>query len=230
MTNLERELTQLKKDIIEMMHLVQSQLSKSNKAFSQQSISLAKEIHRTENRVNAMELGISKDCENIIALYTPVASDLRLVLAALKIVIFLERIGDHADKIARYVRKEQITEPINPELLKAIQFDAIFEIAQEMVNDAIDGFINEDTEVARLVFVKDLTLNELHTKAIQQLAQLGESDKKAYQEKLINILYIFSIVNKLERVGDLAKNIAEETIFYVEAKILKHHKPKKKGK
>ncbi len=228
MTNLERELNQLKHDIIEMMHLVHKQLEKSNKAFSSQSIPQSKEIHRTEKRVNGMELAISKDCENIIALYNPVASDLRLVLAALKIVIYLERIGDHADKIARYVRKEQITNPINPKLLQAIQFDAIFETAQEMVNDAIDGFINENTEVARLVFVKDQTLNNLHIKAIETLAELGENPKSECAESLINILYIFSILNKLERVGDLAKNIAEETIFYVEAKVLKHAKPKKK--
>lgn len=228
MTNIEKELIQLKEDIIEMMHLVQSQLTKASKAFSQQSIPKSKEIHKAENRVNAMELGISKDCENIIALYNPVASDLRLVLAAIKIVIYLERIGDHADKIARYVRKEQITDPINPKLLEAIRFDAIFETAQEMVNDAIDGFINEDTEVARLVFVKDQHLNQLHVNAIKTLAELGESSDPEMSESLLNILYLFSIVNKLERVGDLAKNIAEETIFYVEAKVLKHHPRKKK--
>ncbi len=228
MTNLEKELQQLKEDIIEMMHLVQSQLAKSSKAFSQQSIPQSKEIHRTENRVNAMELGISKHCENIIALYNPVASDLRLVLAAMKIVIYLERIGDHADKIARYVRKEQITDPINPKLLEAIRFDTIFEIAQEMVNDAIDGFINEDTEVARLVFVKDQNLNKLQVKAIETLARTGEKQDAPMAEKLIHILYLFSIINKLERVGDLSKNIAEETIFYVEAKVLKHRRVKKK--
>ncbi len=230
MTNIEKELHQLKEDIIGMMHLVQNQLTKSSKAFSQQSIPLSKEIHKVENRVNAMELGISKDCENIIALYNPVASDLRLVLAALKIVIYLERIGDHADKIARYVRKEQITDPIDPRLLDAIRFDAIFETAQEMVNDAIDGFINEDTGLARLVFVKDQNLNKLHVNAIKTLAKSGEGDDPGTSESLLTILYLFSIVNKLERVGDLAKNIAEETIFYVEAKVLKHYKKKKKKK
>lgn len=228
MINIEKELIQLKEDIIEMMQLVQSQISKSSKAFSQQSIPKAKEIHKVETRVNALEMGIGKDCENIIALYNPVASDLRLVLAALKIIIYLERVGDHADKIARYVRKEQITDPINEKLLEAIRFDAIFEIALEMLNDAIDGFINEDTEVARLVFVKDQKLNKLHVNAIDTLARLGEGKDPEMSESLLNILYLFSIVNKLERVGDLAKNIAEETIFFVEAKVLKHYKGKKK--
>jgi phosphate transport system protein len=223
MTNLERELTQLKEDIIAMMHLVQSQLKKSNKAFAKQSVSLAKEIHKVENRVNATELAISKDCENIIALYNPVAGDLRLVLAALKIVIYLERIGDHADKITRYVRKEKISGEIDPELLEAVSLDAIFDTALEMVNDAIDGFINENTDVARLVFVKDEIVNKFYKKAVTVLAS-----KKADAEDNLNVLYLFSIINKLERVGDLAKNIAEETIFYVEAKVLKHGKRKKK--
>jgi phosphate transport system protein len=223
MTNLERELTQLKEDIIAMMHLVQSQLKKSNKAFAKQSVSLAKEIHKVENRVNATELAISKDCENIIALYNPVAGDLRLVLAALKIVIYLERIGDHADKITRYVRKEKISGEIDPKLLEAVSLDAIFDTALEMVNDAIDGFINENTDVARLVFVKDEIVNKFYKKAVTVLAS-----KKADAEDNLNVLYLFSIINKLERVGDLAKNIAEETIFYVEAKVLKHGKRKKK--
>jgi len=224
MTNLERELTQLKGDIIGMMHLVQSQLKKSNKAFAKQSVSMAKEIHKVENRVNATELAISKDCENLIALYNPVAGDLRLVLAALKIVIYLERIGDHADKIARYVRKEKLAGEIDQKLLEAVSFDAIFDTALEMVNDAIDGFINEDTEVARLVFVKDEIVNKFYRKAVEALA----TKKAAHKEELLNVLYLFSIINKLERVGDLAKNIAEETIFYVEAKVLKHGKKKKK--
>lgn len=228
MINLEKELTQLKSDIIEMMELVRKQLAKSSQAFAKQSVSLAKEIHRSEDRVNAMELGINKDCENIIALQNPVATDLRLLLAAIKIVIYLERIGDHADKIARYVRKERIIEPINPMLLDAIKFDAIFETALEMVSDAIDGFINEDTELARLVFVKDQTLNILQVNAIQKLAEIGEKPQQEPQEKFINILSLFSIANKLERIGDLSKNIAEETIFYVEAKVLRHHKKKKK--
>jgi phosphate transport system protein len=224
MTNLERELIQLKEDIISMMHLVQNQLKKSNKAFAKQSVSLAKEIHKAENRVNATELNISKDCENIIALYNPVAGDLRLVLAALKIVIYLERIGDHADKIATYVRKEKIEGEIDPKLLEAVSFDAIFETALEMVNDAIDGFINEDTDVARLVFVKDEIVNKFYKKALSILA----GKKTDHSEDPINILYLFSIINKLERVGDLSKNIAEETIFYVEAKVLKHPNVKKK--
>jgi len=224
MTNLEKELQELKEQIIDMMHLVESQLEKSRKAFAKQKGGLAKEIHKLENRVNSMELSINKDCENIIALYNPVASDLRLVLAAHKIITNLERIGDHADKIARYVRKDILKDPYDEKLLAEVEFDLMFNTALEMVNDAIDGFNNEDPEVARGVFEKDLIINNIYKKGADVIA--------AYQKKnpgdIPDLLCLFSILNKLERVGDLAKNIAVETIFYVEAEVLKHKKNKKR--
>lgn len=224
MTNLERELKQLKSWVVDMMTLVLQQLEKSKAAFTEQDLTLSKEIHRGENRVNAMELSIDEDCENIIALYNPVASDLRLVLATLKITTNLERIGDHADKISRYVRKKQIRRPYDPKLLAAIHFDTIFSTALEMVRDAIRGFHEEDTSISKGVFVKDEIINKGFKKATDILSRFECKDP----EEVIRLLYLFSILNKLERVGDLAKNIAEATIFYVEAQVVKGPKQKRK--
>jgi phosphate transport system protein len=228
MTNLERELKLLKEEVVDMMLLVHKQLEKSKVAFVDQDISLSKEIHRGETRVNALELSIDKDCENIIALYNPVASDLRLVLATLKITTNLERIGDHADKICRYVRKKEIIKPYDPKLLAAIGFEEIFNTALEMVEDAIRGFHEENTNISRGVFIKDETINEGFKKATSVLS--GYRSKIKDPEEVAKLLYLFSILNKLERVGDLAKNIAEETIFYVEAQIFKDPKKKKRKK
>ncbi len=222
MTNLELELKKLKEDITDMMHLVESQLRKSQQAFAQQDVGLAKEIHQIESRVNAQDLSIDKTCENIIALYNPVASDLRLVLASFKIVTHLERIADHADKIARYVRKKQIKTPYDKELLNSVRFNEMFDTAIRMVNMAIDAFIKEDSTLARKVFTEDTTMNEIFQASTDQI--------DAYTSDVIpnldRILYLFSIINKLERVGDECKNIAEETIFYTEAKTLRHQKLK----
>jgi phosphate transport system protein len=222
MTNLELELKKLKEDITDMMHLVESQLRKSQQAFAQQDVGLAKEIHQIESRVNAQDLSIDKTCENIIALYNPVASDLRLVLASFKIVTHLERIADHADKIARYVRKKQIKTPYDKELLNSVRFNEMFDTAIRMVNMAIDAFIKEDSTLARKVFTEDSTMNEIYQASTDQI--------DAYTSDVIpnldRILYLFSIINKLERVGDECKNIAEETIFYTEAKTLRHQKLK----
>jgi phosphate transport system protein len=218
MTNLERELKDLKGMILKMMYLVENQLKKSKKAFSKQKVGLAKEIHQMENRVNSMELNINKECENIIALYNPVASDLRLVLAILKIAINLERIGDHADKIARYVRKEKITKPYDDKLLENIGLDKIFDTALLMVNEAIEGFHSENTEIARDVFEKDEIINGVFKNTIKVLRDY----LKETPDSISSLFYMFSILNKLERVGDLAKNIAEETIFYIEAELVHH--------
>ncbi|NND35477.1 MAG: phosphate signaling complex protein PhoU [Saprospiraceae bacterium] len=220
MTNLEVELKRLKENITEMMHLVESQLTKSQQAFAEQDVGLAKEIHQIEGRVDAHDLSIDKACENIIALYNPVASDLRFVLASFKIVAHLERIGDHADKIARYVRKKQIKNNYDKELLDSVRFDEMFEIAIKMVNMAIEAFVEEDSALARKVFSQDVIMNEIYQASCYQI--------DAYTSDVIphldRILYLFSIINKLERVGDLCKNISEETIFYLDAKTLRHRK------
>ena len=223
MTNLEVELKQLKEDITEMMHLVESQLIKSQQAFAKQDVGLAKEIHQIEGRVDAQDLRIDKACENIIALYTPVASDLRFVLASFKIVAHLERIGDHADKIARFVRKKQIKHTYEQELLDSVRFDEMFKTAIQMVNMAIQAFVEEDSSMARQVFVEDITMNEIYQASSDQLDKYT-SDVIPHLDR---ILYLFSIINKLERIGDLSKNIAEETIFYTDAKTLRHQKFKK---
>ncbi|MDX1477438.1 MAG: phosphate signaling complex protein PhoU [Saprospiraceae bacterium] len=220
MTNLERELASLKKEIVGMMELVFNQLERAEKAFTERDMSLAREVHHFEKLVDGADLHIDKECENLIALYNPVAGDLRFVLAASKIISHLERVGDHADKIARYIRKRQIQDPFDKALLKAVRFADMFDLAQEMLEIATQAFIEEDGGLAREVFGLDIQMNEIYSNA------LTEMHKHASQTKSGNVLYLFSVVNKLERVGDMAKNIAEETVFYLEAKVLKHRKVK----
>jgi phosphate transport system protein len=222
MTNLERELVQLKKDISGMMHLVSGQIERAESAFIRQDAALAKEIHHIERRVDAADLSIDKECENLIALYNPVASDLRLILASIKIISHLERVGDHADKIPRYVRKEQVNEPYPDDLLKAVRLEEMFDHALEMLETAIEAFTEEDTGLAREVFAKDVLMNKIYSVAVAKMHKYAMEMK----DRMDMLLYLFSVVNKLERVGDLAKNIAEETIFYIEAKVLKHKKVK----
>ncbi len=226
MTNLDRELIQLKKDISILMKLVYSQLESAETSYAEQDVALAQQVHQLENRVNSLDMSLDKDCENIIALYNPVAGDLRFVLATMKTVAHLERIGDHADKIARYVRKKKLDAPTNKKLLARVKLYEMFDLALEMIKLATSAFVEEDSDIATKVFAKDLEMNELYNNAT------GEIDKYA-QEKDISIeslLYLFSILNKLERIGDLAKNIAEETIFSAEAKIIRHEKTKDKAK
>lgn len=225
MTHLEAEIQLLKDDILELMFLVKSQLEKCEKSFTNFDLELAEEITSNEKRVDSLELKIDRDCENIFALFNPVAVDLRFVMATFKINSDLERLGDHANSIAKYIL--DFGKPIEEEAVKKMRVYEMFEISIKMLNHIFEAFLEEDTNLARKVFSKDKILNEINKNASEHAADLIENNF----DNINNYLFLFSIIRKLERVGDLTKNVAEELIFYLEAKILKHNKAKaKKGK
>src|SRR6201985_2604749 len=129
MTPLENEITALKKELVSMWILVQSQLNKAKEAMVQFDKDLAREVLIKEKRVNSFELKIDRDCENIFALYCPVAVDLRFLLAALKINTNLERIGDIASSIAQYV----VNSPVNFDM-NAMETTSMLRMYDEAVN------------------------------------------------------------------------------------------------
>ncbi len=216
MTHLDEELLQLKNEIIEMWKLVGLQLQKTHEALTTFDKDLAREVMATEKRVNAMELKVDRDCENIFALFNPVAVDLRFVLAVLKINSNLERIGDIAEGLARFILI--VENPFDDNLLEVTRIIKMYEEANSILEDVLKAFENEDTKLARGVFKRDEYLDEIN---IQCNAVLVEYIKNN-PDKTEQGLYILSAIRKLERVGDQCKNIAEEIIFYLEAKVLKH--------
>jgi len=222
MTHLDSELEQIKQQVIEMMDLVKSQLAKGKEAVLTFDKDLVHEINAKENRVNAMELNIDRDVENALALYSPVAVDLRFVMASFKISADLERLGDNAVGIAKYIHN--VDAQLSEKSLTKIRFVEMYENALAILDDVFEAFEKEDTKLARKVFVKDAVLNEINSNAANIAIELIKDNP----EKIQNFLYLLSIIRKLERVGDLAKNIAEELIFYIEAKVLKHKKGKAK--
>ena len=153
MTHLEIEIKRLKDEILEMFEIISLQLTKTHIALTTMDKELAREVNYNEKRVNALELKIDKDCENIFALFNPVAIDLRFVLAALKINYNLERIGDIADGICRYV--SEATTPFDKEVLEATRLNEMFKMAILMIEDVKTSFDNEDTKLARGIFKKD---------------------------------------------------------------------------
>jgi phosphate transport system protein len=216
MSQLEIELKQLKTEVINMWNLVHSQLVKSNIAMVNFDKNLAHEVVSREKRVNGSELKIDRDCENIFALLTPVAVDLRFVLAVLKINSNLERIGDIAEGVAKYILSAD--KPFNPELLKMTDTIAMYDEAINILEDTLSAFEKEDTGLARSVFQKDEFLDKINIAAPEATVNYLEKHPEDCYQALINL----SVIRRLERVGDQSKNIAEETIFYVEAKVLKH--------
>ena len=216
MTQFETEMQDVKSEIINMWDLVLLQLSKAKEAMLNFDKDLAREVILKEKRVNALEIKIDRDCENIFALYCPVAVDLRFLLAVLKINNNLERIGDIAEGIARYI----VDSPAkyNIKILESAQLIKMYEDSISILTDTRVAFEFENTLLARTIFSRDDVLDDINKRADDNIS--------AYiKENLNNIpeaLYLLSIIRKLERVGDQSKNIAEEIIFYVEAKVLKH--------
>jgi len=216
MTPIETEITSLKKELVNMWILVQSQLNKAKEAMVNYDKDLAREILVKEKRVNSFELKIDRDCENIFALHCPVAVDLRFLLAALKINTNLERIGDIAAGVAKYV----VESPVNFDKA-TLESTSILHMYDEAINILVDtrtAFENEDTALARSVFKHDEMLDAVNRQATNIIAEVIKAGSTGVNEAL----FMLSIIRKLERIGDQSKNIAEEIIFYVEAKILKH--------
>ena len=218
MTHLDTELQLLKGESISMWNLVILQLKKAHDSLFRFDKDLAREVVLNEKRVNAYELKIDRDCENIFALFNPLAVDLRFVLAVLKINNNLERTGDIAEGIGKFIVSEKSS--FDPTLLEIAQVQKMFDESISMLTRVLSAFETEDTSLARSVFKQDEILDIINVSANTVIADFIRSNP----DKLEQSLYILSTIRKLERVGDQAKNIAEEIIFYVEAKVLKHGK------
>lgn len=205
-----------------MWELVISQMNKSHQCITTFDKDLAHDIAANEKRVDAFELKINMDCENILALFNPVANDLRFVLSVLKINYNLERIGDYAKAIARIVNDSDAA--FDDECIDECQLNQMFFVAETMLTQALDAFIKEDVVAVRVVFKSDDALDKVNKAANSIIAGLIERRPKEVQA----FLNLLSIIRKLERVGDQTKNIAEEVVFYIEAKVLRHKKKKEK--
>ncbi len=216
MAHHEIELQKLHNEVELMWKLTISQMQKAKQSMVTLDRALAGEVIHSERRVNAYELNIDNQCEYIIALMNPVAVDLRFVLAVLKINNNLERIGDIAEGIARYILES--ADQYDDKLLESTEVILMFEEATSMLEDLLSSFDSENTSVARTIFSRDEYLNEINAKANKIIAQYIKENP----ENISQALHILSTIRKLERVGDQSKNIAEEIIFYVEAKVLKH--------
>ncbi len=221
MSHLTSELAQLKTDIISMWKLVNSQFEKTQTALTTLDKDLAREVIAIEKRVNGTELKIDRDCENIFALFGPVAVDLRFVLAVLKINNNLERTGDIAEGIAKFIIN--VDQSFDRRLLDKTRFMVMYQEALTMLHEVLIAFEQEDTRMARKIFERDELLDQINIEANTITAEYIRSNP----DKIEQALYLLSIIRKLERVGDQCKNMAEELIFYVEAKVLKHAAGKK---
>lgn len=215
----ENELQVLKKDILEMWNLVESQIRRAGEAFINNDKDIANSVLRLERKVDAFELQIDNECENYLALNTPVAVDLRFILSILKINTALERLGDFAKSMA-YVVIDQEHENMNTELIRSLKIETMIEVATKMITTTKKSFELSDSKLASTIFAEDDILDELDRKAETVIVAAVEKDMKLIHDGIV----CMNIMRKLERVGDHCTNIAEDIIFYLEAKVLKHKK------
>ncbi len=220
MNHFESELEALKVDFISMWNLVSSQLKESMQALAEMDKDRAKAIVLAEKDVNELEVKIEKNCENIIALYNPVAVDLRFVLALIKINTSLEKVGDIASRVAKFIVKSG--DPFYNELINKTDTLAMFEEACDLLDDTLVAFKNNDSAKARSIFKRDEYINEINKHAF--LAIIDAMKEKP--EEIEKYLKMLSLIRRIEKAGDVCKTIAEEIIFYIEAKILRHQEQK----
>lgn len=215
---IEQEIIALKKSISEMWSLVHQQIYNAGEAMLSGDKELAYKVISHERRVNAFELKIDSDCEDIIALYAPVAIDLRFVLAMYKINTNLERLGDFAESIARFAINLPNGEPLDPDLVKETRVEEMFKELLNMISLAQEAFEKESSEIASGIFIKDNLLDEINHESTHVIAKYIEN----HPQSALAGLYLVGVIRKMERFGDHCTNIAEEIIFYLDAKVMKH--------
>lgn len=221
MRHLEQELVALRQDVINMWKLVISQVSNAGEAILSFDKELAQKVSMREKKVDAYELKIDSECENIIALHQPVAVDLRFVLAVLKINSNLERIADFAYGISRVLIANP-TVILDAELIMDTNLRVMVEHVNKMLSQGLDAFENEKPDFATAIFSEDFQVDEINKNAAHHFADYIQKNP----DRAFDCLQLFSTFRRLERIGDHCSNIAEEIFFYIDAKVLKHA-PKK---
>lgn len=217
MKYIENELEGLKREILEMWELVYSQLNRAGESLLSLDRDLAKEVVCREKRVNAFELKIDSDCEDIIALYAPVSVDLRFVLAVLKINTNLERIADFCEGIAQFVLQYPSI-GIDAELFDKTRIRTMLGVVKEMLQEGKEALEKEKSQLAVNIFDKDSLVDDLNHGATGIVADYLQQ----YPDRAAECLNLISIIRKMERIGDHCNNMAEEIVFYLDAKVLKH--------
>ncbi|HTD44452.1 MAG TPA: phosphate signaling complex protein PhoU [Bryobacteraceae bacterium] len=209
------DLELLKTKLLEMGALVESAIQRSISAVTQKDRGAAEQVFMNEARINAIELEIDDFAISLLALQQPMAADLRLIVAALKINTDLERMGDLSVNIAQ--RALSLME--GPVVKPMIDIPHIAGLVQSMVRKALDAFVHRDADLARSVLSSDDAVDNMRTACYHELVSFMEQDPHHVQQALA----LLSITRNLERIADHSTNIAEDVLFLVKGVDVRHH-------
>ena len=212
----ESELQALKNQLLTMGALVEERVHRAVQSLINRREEEAERIIASDAEVNDLQIDIDERCLRLLATQTPLAVDLRLITSAMKINADLERVGDQAVNIAENVLKLLPQPPLKP----LIDIPRMAAIAEKMIRDSLDAFVRRDPELARDVLRRDDEVDELKDQVFRELLTYMMADPGTIHRALALIL----ISRNLERIGDHATNIAEDVIFIMEAKDVRHHR------
>src|SRR3989442_9981158 len=209
------ELEQCKARLLEMGGLAEEEVRLSIKGLVERDNALVERVMRGDGPLNPLHIEIDNRCFTLLALHQPMAADLRTIVAAVKINTDLERVGDLAVNIAEAATRYATHPPVK----KLIDIPRMATIAQSMLRDALDAFVRRDTALAKQVLDEDDKLDALKTQIFRELLTYMLQDPTTIEPALDLIL----VSRHLERIGDHATNIAEDVIFIVSARDVRHH-------
>ena len=209
------ELVELKQRLLEMGHLAEEHLRLALRALVERDHDLVAKVITGDGDINRLNVEIDDRCFKLLALHQPMAVDLRVIVAVIKISNDLERVGDLAVNIAQATERYVSRPMVKP----LIDMPRMGEIALVMLRDALDAFLAGDVEAAKAVLTQDDVLDDLKDQIFRELLTYMLGDTTKIEPGIDLIL----ISRHLERVGDHATNIAEDVIFIVEARDVRHH-------
>lgn len=215
MIKFDEELVELNKKISEIASEVEDMIAKSIKSLIDRNMIMAQEVINNDKKVNDMEIVIDNQAIKVLGLYQPEAKDLRIITMIMKINNDLERIGDHSVSIAKlslYLSEQ-------PEIKPLIDIPRMADKSLEMLRDSLSSFMNRDTKTALLVCKKDDEVDNLETQIVRELMTYIMSDPNIL-ERAFRLIFV---ARHLERVADLATNIAEGAYYIATGEVLKHH-------
>jgi len=210
----DQELDELRQNLLRMATMAETAVGKSILSVTNRNSDLAREVITDDITLNRMELAIEEQAFKLLALRQPLATDLRLTVAAMRIATELERIGDQAVNIAE--RALELNS--RPPLQLPIDLKIMADMALSMVRTSIDAFVQQDPKLAIKVCQRDVEVDLLDDEYIQRIL-----DCMIKESRWVVRLHHFIIVTRnLERIADLATNIAENIVFIVEGRVIKH--------
>jgi phosphate transport system protein len=212
----DEELKELHKDILKMGALAQEAIFKSIESLKNREKVQAQDVIGADNKIDELELAIDDKCIDLIARYQPMAGDLRFIATGMKINAELERIADLAVDIC-----QRVLELVDKPLLKPlVDIPKLSVVAQNMIHDAIDSFIKRDVALAKKVTLSDSEADKLRNMVCDELVHDYMLKDARTADRAVPLLLI---ARHLERICDHATNIAEDVIYMVEGKVVKHH-------